>query len=679
MFSLRRREKNLTVLAHLDYNRFSKSAPHKEAVKALREGTLVSWEGQAQKLLQDRADNAIEFLAARPGIFIRRVNALLTAGYSEEEITDALLQKTGSFSTRTLITLYDGLMKESEARIFNDRAKELEALDRKYTDRLWLYDHLEWKRDREIFDSESARNLRLSIVRQNCSAKIESYSEKRLMKEYEREVEALKQPMLDAIGIFNAGNNQKAGKSAEELNRIREETVILLREKRHLQRLANDAGERESARIYASARIKAIENRLLHLNKKADRISAKLEKTCRAEESVTDVFFEAFYKGGLADEIQQSWQRYQRLIADGSDAIRKILEESAASEERIMREHEENVARITKRYNNLSAEAGNIKKNLLTEKAKEKAVIIEKYESRLKKLATVPSRRRIFTRILEEQLKAVSTPIKGRKVFIDPECFDLENTVLEMNNKSKDGTYVPSGYAYKIPEEAKSIRFYVYWNDKGRVDVDLHASGVRKVSDPSDPERKTCTEEIHIGWNSDSRNSGLVHSGDITHSDAAEYIDIDMSTDVDYVFFNVDLYYGEGKWSLSEIDECFVGMMAVKNLNERVELYSPANSFFTHKIYQKTRQLYYGYADIKNRFVRFVGKPDANYSHYIMRTAVDESGNYLSLQTYLDILCRSQNVVPADSREEADVVLTVTKSAEDKGISLLDANFFLDA
>ena len=119
--------------------------------------------------------------------------------------------------------------------------------------------------------------------------------------------------------------------------------------------------------------------------------------------------------------------------------------------------------------------------------------------------------------------------------------------------------------------------------------------------------------------------------------------------------------------------------MAVKDLNERVELYSPANSFFTHNIYQNTRQLYYGYADIKNRFVRFVGKPDANYGHYIMRTAVDESGNYLSLRTYLDILCRSQNVVLTDCREAAETVLTVTKSAESGSICLLDENFFLDA
>ena len=679
MLSLRRREKNLTVLAHLDYNRFAKSAPHKEAVKALREGTLVSWEGQAQKLVQERADNAIEFLAARPGIFIRRINALLNAGYSEEDITEAVVQKAGGFSTRTLITLYNSFMKENEQRIFNDRAEELETLDRKYNARLWQYDNWKWRMEWEIEASEGTRNLKLCTVRQNCSEKIDRYSEKSLVKEYEREVEALKQPMIDAIGYFNAGNNQKRGKSAEELNRIREESATLLREKRHLQRLLNEAGERESVRIYASARIKAIEDRVLHLNKKAERISALLEKNSRAEEHVADVFHEAFYKSGLADEIQQSWQKYQHLIADSPEAIRKILEESAASEEQIMREHEEDVARIRKRYHNISAEADNIKQKLLTEKAKEKAVIIEKYDSRLKKLATVPSRMRIFTRALEEQLKAISTPIKGKKVFIDPECFDLENTVLEMNDKSKDGTYVPSGFAYKIPEEAKSIRFYVYWNDKGRVDVDLHASGVRKVSDPSDPERKTRTEEIHIGWNSDFRNSGLVYSGDITHSDAAEYIDIDMSTDVDYVFFNVDLFYGEGKWSLSEIDECFVGMMAVKDLNERVELYSPANSFFTHNIYQNTRQLYYGYADIKNRFVRFVGKPDANYGHYIMRTAVDESGNYLSLRTYLDILCRSQNVVLTDCREEAETVLTVTKSAESGSICLLDENFFLDA
>ena len=678
MPSLRRREKNLTILAHLDYNRFARSVPHKEAVKALREGTLVSWEAQAQKLVQEKADNAVSFMAARPGILIRRVNALLTAGYSEDEITEALVRKAGSFSTRTLITLYDRFMKENELQIFNARAEELEQSERRYTERTWTCSHWEYLRAEEKGASEYRRDLKLSFIRKSCNAKLSAYSEERLLKEYQSEIETLKQPLIEAIKNFNAGKIQITEKPSEELIRLRKEAAVLLKEKRHLQKLADESWGGGCSRIYASIRLKAIENRYIHLNKKANRISALLEKNSREAQYIADAFAKAYNAGGLADELDRAEQKYRSLPDRTPEAVRKIMEESAASEEKVIREHEEDLVRIEKKYKKLSDELDLTLRKLEAEKEKERAAIMEKYEQRLKNLGTVPARKRILTRVLEEQLKTISTPFNGKKVFIDSGCFDLENTVLEMNEKSKDGTYVPSGFAYKIPEEAKRVRFYVYWNDRHQIDVDLHASGVRMLSVPSDKTGKVEMEEIHIGWNAGFNECGIVHSGDITHSDAAEYIDIDMSTDVDYAFLNVDLYYGDGKWSLSEIDECFVGMMAVKDDHEEVELYSPSNSFFTHNIYQRAHQLYYGYVDIRNRYVRFVGKPDTNYGHYIMRTAVDESGSYLSLRTYLDILCRSQNAVPAESREEADVVLTITKSGENGSISLLDANFFLD-
>ena len=50
-----KREKSLTVLQYLDYNMYSRSAAHKEAVRALRNGELRSWEAQAKYLLASEA------------------------------------------------------------------------------------------------------------------------------------------------------------------------------------------------------------------------------------------------------------------------------------------------------------------------------------------------------------------------------------------------------------------------------------------------------------------------------------------------------------------------------------------------------------------------------------------------------------------------------------------------
>ena len=168
---------------------------------------------------------------------------------------------------------------------------------------------------------------------------------------------------------------------------------------------------------------------------------------------------------------------------------------------------------------------------------------------------------------------------------------------------------------------------------------------------------------------------GITHSGDITHSDAAEYIDIDMNSDASYAFMNVDLY--AGKNNLRDIDECFFGVMAVNDIGENVKLYSPANSFFTHQIYQKTRRLYYGYVDIQNRFVRFIGQP--NFGSYASMGLVKDMLKSISLEEYLDILFAGQEAAKVSSPEEAELILTIGKSTRANALSLLDANFFLDA
>lgn len=270
---------------------------------------------------------------------------------------------------------------------------------------------------------------------------------------------------------------------------------------------------------------------------------------------------------------------------------------------------------------------------------------------------------RILKTLLKEHFRMVSTPLKGKKVFCSLEQFDLSHSCLETEDRSKDGGYVRSGISWKIPEEAKYVRFFVYWNDERRVDVDLHAGGVT-----------TDGGSLHVGWNSDFRDSGVVHSGDITHSDAAEYIDIDLSAPVKEIYANVNLF--SGRPSFKEIETCYVGLMAVDRAKQDVKHYNPKNCFFTHRLSQNTKNLFYGVIDVQNRFVRFIGQP--NSRGWAARPDLENAENMFSLQDYLDCLLEAQNAEPADSESEAEVVLTMEKGLSDKSVSLVDHNFFLE-
>ena len=48
------------------------------------------------------------------------------------------------------------------------------------------------------------------------------------------------------------------------------------------------------------------------------------------------------------------------------------------------------------------------------------------------------------------------------------------------------------------------------------------------------------------------------------------------------------------------------------------------------------------------------------------------------MEKYLSMLFEAQEVTPAASPEEADIILTMEKSAEEKGVSLVDRNFYLE-
>ena len=264
--------------------------------------------------------------------------------------------------------------------------------------------------------------------------------------------------------------------------------------------------------------------------------------------------------------------------------------------------------------------------------------------------------------ILGRRLSANETPLKGKKVYIDMPDFDLEQSSIRIGDKSSEGGYIRSGLAYRIPEAVKRIRFFVYWNDEERVDVDLHGTALRPDG-----------ERLNVGWNSNYKNGMMVFSGDITHSDAAEYIDIDLEAaagEVDTVSVNINLFSGYP--TFREVDVCFVGAMAVEKTGADIQLYDPKNCFFVHYLTGDYRKINYGYVDVKNRVIVFDGLENSDRSYY--SEMVRDNG--FTAKEYLDILFKSQGAEAVSSKEEAEAVLIMGKPSAENEISLIDNNFF---
>lgn len=257
--------------------------------------------------------------------------------------------------------------------------------------------------------------------------------------------------------------------------------------------------------------------------------------------------------------------------------------------------------------------------------------------------------------VLAKRLQSIKTPLQNLKVYVDEGEISMKDSIIECNDKSGEGGYLRSGLAIKIPEDVDRMRFFVYWNDKHRVDVDLHANVIDNDGN-----------DIHVGWNGYYNKSGIVMSGDITHSDAAEFIDIDLKANILNVETYVNLF--DGKRNFKEIDEFFVGMMAVKKLGEDVKLYNPKNCFFIHHLRQPLRNLIYGKIDVERRLLVFNGKDKVS--------RLEQSR--FNLEAYVDMLCMSQGCERVQNKENANVILTVEKTEGDKNVSLLDNNFFIE-
>ena len=131
MQSLHKREQNLRILQHLDYNRFSASKEHREIVRALRNDELMSWHGTGEKLLREVAPKALTHLAERPGYMLRMMNRLLSLEYSEQQILSVLTPKAGKLSGHLILKTLRTLSNRS-AKIEEVHRQELQECDMRY-------------------------------------------------------------------------------------------------------------------------------------------------------------------------------------------------------------------------------------------------------------------------------------------------------------------------------------------------------------------------------------------------------------------------------------------------------------------------------------------------------------------------------------------------------------------
>lgn len=608
------RERNLLVLKHLDYNQYSRSPEHKEAVRALRNGELLSWHGIGEALLAEHSPKALTHLAQRPGYMLRMLNRLLSLGYSEEALLKALQPQAGVISGHLLLRVLRTLSIPLEERY----KAAVEACNKKFQQESYRY-------------STYGMNANYILNKENCRKEADSRRSRIRKHDPRREAEQTAWEMV---------------REAREAVDRKEETLELLQ-----------CGLEKQGALKNMQRPHLISNAHVELD----------------EDLVWALYDPAYFRNAIArceEELKPLLERLNQVQEEADQWLENTLASLTSTLQRQERElweidlwEQERLAQIEEDHRKELAESSEMIRTLADRKAKELAAIEENFQRQRNMTLYTPQAVRILKELLKEHFRQASTVLKGKKVFLDLKQFDLAHSSLETEDRSRDGGYIRSGIAWKIPDDAKYVRFFTYWNDASRVDIDLHAGGVDLEGN-----------SLHVGWNADFCNGGVVHSGDITHSNAAEYIDIDLDAPIREIYANVNLYYG--KYSFKGIETCYVGMMAVDKIDQKVQHYDPANCFFTHELTQNTNNLFYGYVDVLNRCVRFVGQPNQNC--WAARPQIEDAEAMFSLQDYLDCVLEGQGTEVVETAEDADVVLTMGKSLLDNGISLVDNNFFLE-
>lgn len=672
ILSRKNRERNLLVLQHLDYNIYSRSVEHKKVVDDLRDGKLQSWEGYAKQMLQEKREGALDVVAKRPGMMVRMINWLLNLGYSKEEISERLCANAASLSTQTLVKMLR-LFRDSRVEDYIlERQGKLDGIQLLYKQKRerWSLKNLESQRERESLCEKNRLEWilydKINFLMQERNEKLQSCQKEELERAKALEIKEVEKSYMDEVHFYTMRHQKKI----QELESIQKK---LLQEMGKFEKKGiSKEAILDSYRMYLSSynktsdvswneeeKLEKLKHKLDHVKKKISSLKEEIESIRKSLMEENEEFCEKIlcieqkYKA-MENEIPMQIAKIHKNFEEQRDAASKFNEK--LKEERILQIQRKNEKLLSRRERQLLF--------LEKEEKEKKEQVLSSYERKIKMFHNTPVKREIIKEALRSHLSYITTKLQNKKIYFDLEEYDLAHSTIETNDKSKDGGYTRSGIAYKIPEQAKRIRFFVYWNDDSRVDIDLHAGGFDIDGD-----------EINIGWNNGFRDRGVVFSGDITHSNAVEYIDIDMSASIREIYANIHLF--SGKYNFEDVRECYVGVMAVQDTKKTTKLYHPANCFITHEIRQKGRSFYYGYIDVQNHYIKFIGEP--NEGSWISGKLKDNPNDMFSVEEYLTYLLEGQNATRVEKIEEADIVLSMGKNVRENGLSLIDENFFLDA
>lgn len=672
ILSRKNRERNLLVLQHLDYNIYSRSVEHKKVVDDLRDGKLQSWEGYAKQMLQEKREGALDFVAKRPGMMVRMINWLLNLGYSKEEISERLCANAASLNAQTLVKMLRLFRDFRMEDYISERQGKLDEIQWFY-DRersRWSLERLEDQRKAEL--QREGQNLRFRLNNKIISLKrkrdreLQMWSKKRIEHRKTLEIKEVEESCMNEIYFYT----MKHRKRIKQLESIQKKLIQKIENFRKKE--ISKAAILDSYCIYLSScnkdlsvswkesgKLEKWKNEMDNIKREISSLNEEMERIRRNIMEQNEETREKILR------IERKYEAIEAEIPMRVDEIYKNFEEQYAREyDSYIKLNEKKIPQIERKYENLLSRREGELLSLEREEKEEKEQVLSAYERIIKMFRNTPVKREIIKEALRCHLSYITTKLQNKKIYFDLEEYDLAHSTIETNDKSKDGGYTRSGISYKIPEQAKRIRFFVYWNDDSQVDVDLHAGGFDINGG-----------RINIGWNTGFRDRGVVFSGDITHSNAVEYIDIDMSAPIREIYANIHLFSGEDNFE--DVRECYVGVMAVQDTKKTTKLYHPANCFFTHEIRQKGRSFYYGYIDVQNHYIKFIGEP--NEGSWTSGKLKDNPNDMFSVEEYLTYLLEGQNATRVEKIEEADIVLSMGKNVRENGLSLIDENFFLDA
>lgn len=265
----------------------------------------------------------------------------------------------------------------------------------------------------------------------------------------------------------------------------------------------------------------------------------------------------------------------------------------------------------------------------------------------------------IMKKLLYEKLKSIKTPIYDKRIKLANDSIIPYYSTFE--RKNPNDTYIRSGMAFDIPDDCKYLRFFVYWNDKRCIDIDLHATVFYE------------DEFFKCGYDGKYKKEDFSFSGDITHSDAAEFIDIKVNSKIKYVSLNISSF---SRVPFSKIDEVYVGVMAVNSINEEVKLYDPKNCIFYNELKSEDINIDYGIIGLDDcKYIKYTGM-HSETTYATEQYMSKYSCNDFNIAEYLQLLFKAQNVKIV--QKDSDLTVSLQQNNDSNNISMINENFFMD-